>query len=283
MSTIGADPELFLEKNGETVIAIGKLGGVKGKPIDIGDGYGVQEDNIMAEYNIAPQSDAYRFAEVVVEGVRRVRDFARAKLKDHAIEVSEKCEVELPLDLLQEYPEAMEFGCSAEFDGYRRGAMTARVEPRRFLSRVGQDATARRFAGGHVHLGYENPNEIPEFVVACFADLWLCLPTLHLDPQDKRRSLYGAGGRYRPTAYGIEYRTLSNFWVRDVDTAARIGFQAKGLMGAIESADPGALQRLFKQMPWRDVREAIIRGDQQRARRLLNHAQRIVGLGILEY
>jgi hypothetical protein len=29
----------------------------------------------------------------------------------------------------------------------------------------------------------------------------------------KRRGLYGKRGAYRPKSYGVEYRTLSNFWV----------------------------------------------------------------------
>ena len=42
----------------------------------------------------------------------------------------------------------------------------------------------------------------------------LGLPSVCMDDDTDRRSLYGASGAYRLKPYGVEYRVLSNFWLR---------------------------------------------------------------------
>ena len=44
-------------------------------------------------------------------------------------------------------------------------------------------------------------------------DLFLGCPSIILDKDNKRRELYGKAGAYRNKPYGVEYRTLSNFWL----------------------------------------------------------------------
>lgn len=280
MSLIGADPELFLVKGEKTIIPIGKLGGTKGDPIDLGDGIGVQEDNIMAEFNIPPCEDPYTFADVVTTAVHKVRDHVRKSLKDNKIMISKENEVIVPRDELAVYPQALEFGCSEEFSGYDRGGMVARVSPDRFTATKDADY---RFAGGHVHLGYNNPGEVPEFVIACLADLFIGLPSLHYDKQTHRRALYGQAGRFRPTSYGIEYRTMSNWWVHDLDSAVRVGHWSKALMNCIEHHTPDVIRGLFKAAPWRDVERAINTGDDKLAGRLMDTIRRGPGRGLVEY
>lgn len=46
-------------------------------------------------------------------------------------------------------------------------------------------------------------------------DFFLGIPSLLLDNDKERRKLYGKAGAYRTPHYGVEYRTLSNFWMRD--------------------------------------------------------------------
>jgi hypothetical protein len=46
-------------------------------------------------------------------------------------------------------------------------------------------------------------------------DVWLGLPSLVWDQDDRRRTLYGAAGAFRPKPYGMEYRVLSNKWIND--------------------------------------------------------------------
>ena len=44
-------------------------------------------------------------------------------------------------------------------------------------------------------------------------DLFLGVPSVTLDSDTRRRELYGKAGAYRAKDYGVEYRTLSNFWI----------------------------------------------------------------------
>ena len=57
--TIGADPELFLinTETGKVVSSIGIIPGEKGNPYrskDMPKGFGLEIDNILAEFNIPP-------------------------------------------------------------------------------------------------------------------------------------------------------------------------------------------------------------------------------------
>ena len=118
---------------------------------------------------------------------------------------------EFGLDYIQAQPdEAKELGCSPDFNAY-----TGLANPR-------PDAnTPFRTASGHVHIGWTTESvdiEDEGHLAACRAltkslDVWLGLPSLVWDTDDRRRSLYGAAGAFRPKPYGMEYRVLSNKWI----------------------------------------------------------------------
>lgn len=86
-----------------------------------------------------------------------------------------------------------------------------------------------RSAGGHIHLGIGGRTGIaslvnktfwterpPERLIAVM-DMLLGIPSVILDRsnQQLRRTAYGRAGEFRWQPHGIEYRTLSNFWIRD--------------------------------------------------------------------
>lgn len=61
---IGCDPELFIEKAGKIISAEGLIGGTKYEPKLISNlGHAVQEDNIMAEFNIPASNTAEDFTD----------------------------------------------------------------------------------------------------------------------------------------------------------------------------------------------------------------------------
>lgn len=93
-----------------------------------------------------------------------------------------------------------------------------------------EDATMRS-AGAHVHLGFDDI-EVPyngdeelynyepdtqrcEIVKAL--DLFLSIPLVLMEPDSRRKELYGKAGAFRPKPYGLEYRTTSNYYLSSPD------------------------------------------------------------------
>src|SRR5215216_2291715 len=73
--SIGSDPEVFIaDDDGIVRSVIGKLGGSKRYPRDLGDGYFVQEDNVLAEYNIPPVGSMESFVEAINKGKKLIKD-----------------------------------------------------------------------------------------------------------------------------------------------------------------------------------------------------------------
>ena len=195
---IGADVELALRDGDELVPACGLIGGTKQEPKWFEPHGNVQEDNVFAEYAINPCDDVYKF-------INRNREMQKivSQLTEREVEVV--CAVEFSLDLLHGIGEqAMEFGCDPDFNAY-----TGRENP----APNGRQSGLRTL-GGHIHIDTLSNNR--QWHVA-LCDLYLGVPSVILDRDGaRRRELYGRAGAYRPKSYGIEYRTLSNFWCKTV-------------------------------------------------------------------
>lgn len=203
MNTIGADPELFLQdKTGKFISAVGKFGGTKEAPRPlIGNmpGYMVQEDNVAVEFNIPPLLIWYgskQFAESIQIAMNAIEAEAHA-LKLKVVVVAS---AEFTPDQLVE-PAARRFGCDPDFNVW---SLKVNPPPR-------AKNKALRSAGGHVHIGGHVPDKVG-LGRAC--DLFLGCPSILFDKDRNRRLLYGKAGAMRDKPYGIEYRTLSNFWVK---------------------------------------------------------------------
>jgi hypothetical protein len=97
-------------------------------------------------------------------------------------------------------PAAFEFGCEPDYN-----AWTKDKNPR-------PSATDKnlRSCGGHIHIGFKglDPHEVIKAM-----DLYAGVPSVLMDKGDLRKQLYGKAGAFRTTKYGVEYRTLSNYWV----------------------------------------------------------------------
>ena len=257
MATIGTDPELFLQdKAGEAVPVCGLVGGSKDEPLSLGlEGYAVQEDNVMLEFNVPASRTATAFSNSIIEGLRRCSSLVRTSRDGLALHIVP--EQWFPQSRLNVHG-ADKFGCSVDFKAHEGGAQASTISPTALQEGEG----AWRFAGGHVHLGYDATWEVPDAVVAQFADLFLGLPSLAYDKQPHRRELYGEAGRYRPTPYGIEYRTLSNQWLASTERTHRVGINALALCHYIESRSKAELISVYKEIPWEDVQLAINNEDQ---------------------
>lgn len=201
--TIGHDVEVFLRDAHGFKSAIGYLFGDKQNPrplFALGDGFAVLEDNVSCEFNIPPQHDAGGF----IKACNDALNYIKQEIAEHGLTFAERVSAtSFPVDELRN-PAALEFGCDPDFN-----AWTKAPNPRPCAT----DSTLRS-CGGHVHVGFDQ-TKLDYIDVVRAMDVFLGLPSVFLDADTKRRALYGKAGAHRPKPYGVEYRTLSNFWIWD--------------------------------------------------------------------
>jgi hypothetical protein len=202
--TLGCDPEIFcLNDKEEYKSAIDTFGGTKELPrrLDVlGDGFAVQEDNVALEFNIPPSSTSDEFNKNINAVVNYLATIAKDAFNLH---FSKESGVYFPVEELMD-PRALEFGCDPDYNGW-----TGKKNPRP------EGASPRlRSAGGHVHVGLEQKLSMKDKMrIVRLMDLHLGIPSVLLDNGIIRKELYGKAGAMRFKPYGLEYRTLSNFWV----------------------------------------------------------------------
>lgn len=204
MQSIGADPEIFVRNPGGITSVIGHLGGTKYDPRMI-DGFGLQEDNVLAEFSMPPvpaHMGPNQFSQTVLAGINKVN----SQLAVRGLSTMKGSSHRFTAEELKSFgPKAMEFGCDPD-----RNAYTGDWNPA-----PSADSTIRT-AGGHIHIGVHKRftgDDTISRIICKSMDLYLGVPSVILDPDTERRELYGKAGAYRNKPYGIEYRTLSNFWI----------------------------------------------------------------------
>lgn len=200
--TLGSDPELFVaNEKGEIVTAEPYVKGTKSEPYRFdkdNQGFCTSLDNVMAEFTIPPVKDAKEMCTAIFHGINFINEMLPKGFKTIAQASAVLDEKHLESD------SAKEFGCEPDYNVWER---CINPKPQAVDTKL-------RTCGGHVHIGYANPNiEINEALVkAC--DIFLGLPSILLDLDDRRREMYGKAGCFRMPAHGIEYRVLSNFWTK---------------------------------------------------------------------
>jgi len=216
---LGSDPEMFIKgPNGEPISAEGLLGGTKDEPRKLSEnGHAVQEDNVMVEFNIPPVRDAIRLVKEI--------EFAKAeilKLLPEGCTLEASPSMDFSLETLST-EQALTFGCVEDY------SVWGRVK----LQKVTPEPTVR-YAGGHIHISYEEPSlEVTEAIIKAM-DCYLGIPAVFMDTDDRRKFIYGTPGRFRFTNYGLEYRVLSNFWLQSEELINWVFLQT---MLALENVD----------------------------------------------
>lgn len=226
--TIGADPELFIidEKTKKVISSVGKIPGEKGNPYvsdDMPTGFGLETDNILAEFNIPPVSDEASFINNIEYMKQYIDKFVKNLNPDYGI----LCAASKTVDKSQlQSPQAQLFGCDVDYNAY-----TEAPNPKPEGSK-----TNLRSAGFHIHIGYENPNIDMSVLLVKYLDMYLGVPSVIYDKDKRRRSLYGKAGCFRLTSYGVEYRVLSSAMMKDVET---LRFVWRQLQKALLAASRG--------------------------------------------
>lgn len=231
---IGADPEVFIFDSSRKAFtsSIGLIGGTKDDPRPLEDGISVQEDNVLAEFNITPAKTKLEFIKNIQSGL-----FQLGRILPPSLEIKIATSTFMPSEELL-HPKAIEFGCTPDFNAWIDGEMNDKpLTPDDGL----------RTSGGHAHIGFEPTEFAAELGISKgelamqivkFSDLYLGVPSIIMDRDLYRRRLYGKAGCFRMKEYGVEYRTLSSFWLKDVD---HIDWAYSQVMRAVESVSTGVV------------------------------------------
>lgn len=244
--TIGADPELFLvDASGKFISSIGLIGGTKANPKQIGEGCAVQEDNVAVEFNIKPATKVDEF----IQSTNYALEYLTKTALDKGLFLSVTASKEFDDDQLQ-HPKAKQFGCTPDLNAWTM----MQNDPPHAVGNL-------RTCGGHIHFG--GLKGMDRFQLGRWCDVTMALPSLLEDEDDKRRELYGSAGSIRIKPYGIEYRTLSNYWLRTPELMQKVYHRAldavdRVLTGWILLAEDGER-----------VQKAINTSDRRMAERLI--------------
>lgn len=201
---LGADPEKFVHDGSEFVSAHGMIKGDKKNPFPVANG-AVQVDGMAVEFNIDPAANKYQF----LNNLKSVMAQLDSMLPSHSTVACPTAD--FSVGVLDNTPkEALELGCEPDYNAWLDGKANAKPDG---------DVTFRTGAG-HIHIGWTSDMDIddPAHVSACInickqLDLYLGVPSVLFDSDDRRRELYGKAGAMRIKPYGVEYRVLSNAWL----------------------------------------------------------------------
>lgn len=227
--SIGADPELFIKKDGKFVSAHNYPCGDKQHPRRTDHGE-VQNDGVALELNIRPAFTRGQFV-LNFRGVLYDLDrIVKTWDKGEGYLVAEPVAPFAP-EYLKNLPDrAKELGCNPDFNAYTSSPN----------DRPNGDVPFRTGAG-HLHIGWAENQEGVEHFMKCAdlvrqLDYTVGLRTVLFDHEPRRRMLYGKAGTFRPKPYGCEYRVPSNAWCQ---SEARAGDMFDSVIQAVDLLNKG--------------------------------------------
>jgi hypothetical protein len=205
--TFGCDPEVFIiDQDGEFVSPDGIIPGTKEEPYPVKKG-AVQQDGMAAEFNIEPVTNFKDFSANIKTVMKEMEGFLPRGYSFSVVPSATFSE-----KVWEEASEkAKTLGCSPDFNAWT-GSPNPPPED--------LENPRLRCAGGHLHFGWTDNADMTDIqhITNC-RDLvkqleWFLGPwSVRLDKDPLRRRLYGASGSMRFKPYGVEWRTLSNFWL----------------------------------------------------------------------
>jgi hypothetical protein len=230
----GCDPEMFItDADGNLVSAEGLIPGTKQEPHKV-DGGAVQVDGLAAEFNIDPVDNFKDWNDKIVSVMGQLKKMLPTGY-GFLIEPSVRFSPEV---LNAASSKAKELGCDPDYN-----AWTGEVNPY-------PDTTNDPFlrtASGHVHVGWLAPEDYMPvedeihrkhgFDLVKQFDWFLGAWSVLKDADVTRRQLYGKAGACRIKPYGMEYRVMSNFWIKEKDLRRHVWNRMQSAVEYMKSSE----------------------------------------------
>lgn len=245
---IGFDIEFaLLNTRGKLVSAIPYINGTKNDPEFIKGG-NIQRDNVAFEIAV----DYATPCSVLIDNTRSVLQQGTDTLpKGYSLSCIPSG---IYTDKELKHPEAKEFGCDPDYD-----AKTGTVNE---FGKGIVDPNLRSF-GFHVHTGPIHQSVDPR-VHTLASDLTLGLFSTMKDNSPEalmRRNLYGKPSCYRVKEYGVEYRTLSNYFCKS-PRLMKVAWVLNHIAYVISSK---YITHLFQNVDMYELSDIIMKGDEAAA------------------
>ncbi len=192
------------------------------------DDYKIIEDGAATEINVDPSNNIDILYDRIARAIEGVRKFASDTF-GLGIKVSPAVQFDTEKfwnERGEEFRSCVMFGCDPDLDIYSG----------EYSPEIAADEVPERFGGGHIHMqAPENDNDLFEntyYYTTRLMDILVGSTAVAIKRDDselikeelKRLQYYGRPGKIRLQNYptgvkGIEYRTPSNFWIKDKTSA----------------------------------------------------------------
>lgn len=251
--TIGADIEVFLrdKESQEIVSAEGIIKGSKYEPFHFDPEnpyYATSLDNVMAEFCIPPAQTPYEFYKNVQYAIDYINKNIPANLETVALPA-----VRVHPRFLQT-ENAQLFGCEPDFNAWSE-----------LQNPTPTTGTNLRSCGGHIHIGYEMPRNVVNLMLVKAMDIFVGVPSILLEDDNERKALYGKAGAFREKKYGVEYRTISNYYLQSQGLTEWV---VKNTLEAVEFVNNRGVMSLSEDRAL-DIQNAINHNDKNLAREIV--------------
>jgi len=229
--TIGTDAEVFFKEDDYVVSVVGLIGGTKESARPIGKDCFVQEDNILAEFNIPPVTNVQDF----LSNINYCKDWLEVNYPAYGLHFasSEKIERWLLMDA-----EAQTFGCAPDCVVDYKEDRDEQTEDEKEESLIEKTSSCIRTSGFHIHIGYENSTIDTNREIVKLFEKYVTMPLLLSDKDDyNRRLMYGKAGSYRNKDYGVECRSLGGYFLKDDATISNVWDRVQQVLNAFNSGE----------------------------------------------
>lgn len=275
---IGCDPEFFFSKKGK-IIGSEKI--IPEKGLQTNSGYSkIIIDGVQAELN--PRASKCR--ELLANEIRECfREIDITLTKNKGIKANFKQTIIVQAKEMKSLkPESQILGCSPSKNIHKT---KNKIE----LSIAAKNLT--RSAGGHIHIGKtDNNTQNEKRINEAIKNPKSLVPMLDIivgntcvlidrDPGNiERRKVYGKAGEYRTPSHGLEYRTLSNFWLENYKLMSFVtGLARFAVVIIANSNNHNKLeQRIKKSVRMKDIENAINNNDFNLAHKNFKRIEKII-------
>jgi hypothetical protein len=256
---MGCDPEFFFKpKKGRFIVGAEKVISIKGLNVKSLHNTLVNSavicDGVQGELNVAPSLCRAH----VGNQIRECFTTLNKNLGDNVVDFRPLAKI-TKKELKSLSPQSKVFGCSPSNNAWE-------LPPEIPIEDINPNEYRIRTAGGHIHIGAKDVtihallhgNIVKTIKMMDYLVGNTCVLLDRDISQIERRKTYGRAGEYRKQPWGLEYRTLSNFWLKSYQLMSFVLGLARETVSIVKQEHE---EKFFKAVSVQDIILAINTND----------------------